>query len=229
MPTLPYNSRMIPTMILVAFAALTFADIASGQDEFNRRADKKETQRQRGEIEVTEVDLYWQALDTHLTVDVAIYGKDFKWEKQFTEGTAPEFNSLREDIKPGIYDYRVTFTPNKVTEEKSAIKELKSQHYDLAGELDQAIESGDSDAVKRLSAQVKDVRNQSAELNAERSKKTRKDYGYIERQGQFIIDEDGILYKYDRVEAQKQHREKIMEERRQRPRTREEDPGREDF
>lgn len=213
---------MVFACLLSAFHSPANAQGLWGNE--SRRDRSADTERAEiGQAEIAQSKLYWEALDTHLTVIVSIHGKDFKWEKRFTEGTAPEFNAIAEEIEPGIYTYQVTFIPNEVEEEKAALNALKTERKDLVQQYEEAVEAGDADTVKRLYWQANEVRKQATAMSREQMQKNANDYDYITKRGQIIAYGFGDISKYDRKQARKEQQEKMMEERRLNPPPREED------
>lgn len=175
--------------------------------------EPQESAPQPGEPEFAVTNLFWESLDTHLEARVEISGKEFSWKKNFTDGTAPEFNSLSEELEPGIYSYQVTYTPNELAEARQKMRSKAAQVHDLASQIDKAIESGDSDVVKNLYRQSRDTRQKLVDLQSKQRQKTRKEHDLIEQRGHFIVDESGLIEKYDRNQARKERRQQLLEER----------------
>lgn len=167
-------------------------------EHWERQSRLDEIQRKRkthGKPKLSKSDLVWESLETHLAVNVTISGKNFHWKKRFTEGTQPEFSSLREKLKPGIYQYHVTFIPNEVEKEKAKINTLASECQDLTSSFEIAVQNGDADMVKELYWQRID---QSKELNKRRQQQAnRPKHDYIIRTGKIVIDADGDMKEYE--------------------------------
>lgn len=203
----------------IAIAVMT-CSATYGQSSELQELRAKQADRAKAEMEAG--DLFWNTLDTHLTVDVSITGKDVNWKKRFTKGNQPEFNAFHENLEPGIYHYAVTFTANNIIDEEAEIQDLNDRRKSLVEQYEEAVEAGDAEAVKRLYWQANQLRLDRKKIQTEQgSRRFEPNDDFIRQQGYFVVDENGMVSKHDRAKESKQHREEMKEQRKLNPPERE--------
>ena len=163
----------------------------------------------------------WEPIDTHLQVTVSVTGKDFTWRQTFDDHQFPKFDpSEHEDLEPGLYKYSLSYISNDIVDQKSELESLKSERKNLLQQYEKAIEAGDAEAVKRLYWQANEVRTKASaisreqmQMQSQQRKKADSD-AYIHKKGRIVIDENGVVSKYDSAEAQEERSKKSQQKRR---------------
>ena len=175
-------------------------------------------------VEISDNVVRWEPIDTHLQVTVSVTGKDFTWRQTFDDHQFPKFDpSEHEDLEPGLYKYSLSYISNDIVDQKSELESLKSERKNLLQQYEKAIEAGDAEAVKRLYWQANEVRTKASaisreqmQMQSQQRKKADSD-AYIHKKGRIVIDENGVVSKYDSAQAQEERSKKSQQKRRKTP------------
>lgn len=208
----------------IAIAIMSCSVAFAQNSDLRKKRETQDKRTDRAKAQMLAGDLFWETLDTHLTVDISITGKDVNWQKRFTKGNQPEFNAFHEGLEPGIYHYQVTFTANKVVEEQDKLQDLTDRRKSFMQQYEQAVEAGDEAKVKRLYWKANQLRLDRKKIQTERaSRRFKPNDDFIRQQGNFVVDENRMVSRYDRARESEKHREEMREQRRLDPPAREEE------
>ena len=154
----------------------------------------------KAEAEMTDYELIWKAIKTHGTVVLQISGKiegkPFRLTKKFSEGEEPFLNAFEEELKPGVYNYQISFIPNELADDQNARLEYREQRTALIKKRKELLESGDRDAANQVQKEINELRKKGNEtiLNPEN---VQKKYDYINQNGALVVDENGAIKRFD--------------------------------
>ena len=192
-----------PLLLMLAAAAAFFDNRALADDKAPAGEDPSpiKLQAQEGVNDA----LIWAALETHGKVILQIGGKDINLKKHFEQGENPNFNALKEDLKPGIYSYRIEFIPNRIQEDRDNLNGILDERKKLLALRRVAMESGDREEAKRLYAESNKLRTSAGEMMKEHQET---EYEIYEKPGQEVAEKKGTV-KIFNLEAhlKKQHEE----------------------
>ena len=156
-------------------------------------------------VEVIDKELVWPRFDSHLSSTLVVSNGKFRWRESFSNGEPPYFNTQEHELRPGVYRFKVVYVSNEMQEKKAVQDELVSKRKRLLGELDESVEAGDTEAVKRLYWQANEVRHQLNQANLERFRDgVQHEKSLRFNNGKFFVDEFGSVKIFDRIAVQKQ-------------------------
>ena len=170
----------------------------------------------RAEEQMTEYELAWKALETHGKVELKIGGKGVNMKKMFKQGEEPFFNAFEEGLKPGIYSYTITFTPNQMVDDQNSLQDEKVDIRELWKLRKEKLEEGDREGANAL---YKEIRKRTNAIQNENQKIQKSDdYDFISKKGQLIVDKNGTIKKFDFEKFMKEQEKKALAENKEKQR-----------